>query len=110
MAAPGIDIQALRRRSDGSLLPHMQVVGFHVEGATPSPIVGSTLLSSLPAGAGSPSPVIIPPTFQVCYTQHVCKHTDSCAGLYRVSWLLLFGRDLGGWPPVCQFESAHLPF
>lgn len=82
MAAPGIDIAALRRRSDGMVLPHMQVVGFHVEGATPSPIIGSTLLSSLPAGAGSPSPVIIPPTFQASQLTITQFGVTACASVH----------------------------
>jgi hypothetical protein len=45
-------------------------VGFHVEGVPPSPAQEATLAEQhLHAGAkvaaGSPSPVIIPPTFQV---------------------------------------------
>lgn len=45
-------------------------VGFHVEGVPPSPAQEATLAEQhLQAGAkvaaGSPSPVIIPPTFQV---------------------------------------------
>ncbi|PNW75836.1 hypothetical protein CHLRE_12g558650v5 [Chlamydomonas reinhardtii] len=41
--------------------PAKQVVGFHVEGASPSPTAPS-LLNTMTAG--SPTPVIIPPTFQ----------------------------------------------
>jgi hypothetical protein len=42
----------------------MQVVGFHVEGMSPSPVPPSLLGDRKPV-AGSPTPVIIPPTFQV---------------------------------------------
>ncbi|GFR40016.1 hypothetical protein Agub_g551 [Astrephomene gubernaculifera] len=42
--------------------PVKQVVGFHVEGATPSPTQPSLLQGTMTAG--SPTPVIIPPTFQ----------------------------------------------
>lgn len=46
--------------------PAMQVVGFHVEGASPSPVMGSLLAGTATVvGAGSPTPVIIPPSFQV---------------------------------------------
>ncbi|GIL72235.1 hypothetical protein Vretifemale_2614 [Volvox reticuliferus] len=42
--------------------PVKQVVGFHVEGASPSPTQPSLLQASMTAG--SPTPVIIPPSFQ----------------------------------------------
>ncbi|WIA19399.1 hypothetical protein OEZ85_004019 [Tetradesmus obliquus] len=43
----------------------MQVVGFHVEGQSPSPSPNSILQDSLRTiSAGSPTPVIIPPQFQ----------------------------------------------
>lgn len=57
--APAMDQQG--RAVPRGTEPTFKVVGFHVEGASPSPrppglrdVVG-----------GSPSPVIIPPTFQV---------------------------------------------
>lgn len=43
--------------------PVKQVVGFHVEGTSPSPTQPSLLQASMTAG--SPTPVIIPPSFQV---------------------------------------------
>jgi translation initiation factor eIF-2B subunit delta len=43
--------------------PAKQVVGFHVEGASPSPTPPSLLQGGVTAG--SPTPVIIPPVFQV---------------------------------------------
>lgn len=55
-----------RRRSDGHNEPQMQVVGFHVEGQSPSPSPASLLQDSLRTiSTGSPTPVIIPPQFQV---------------------------------------------
>ncbi|GIL45451.1 hypothetical protein Vafri_2690 [Volvox africanus] len=42
--------------------PVKQVVGFHVEGASPSPTQPSLLQAAMTAG--SPTPVIIPPSFQ----------------------------------------------
>ena len=42
--------------------PTRKVVGFHVEGASPSPRPHE----ARGVGGGSPSPVIIPPAFQVC--------------------------------------------
>jgi translation initiation factor eIF-2B subunit delta len=57
-----------RRRSDqgtSAQVPVMQVVGFHVEGMSPSPVPNS-ILGDRKQVAGSPTPVIIPPTFQVC--------------------------------------------
>ena len=56
-----------RRRSDqgtSASVPITQVVGFHVEGMSPSPVPPSLLGDRKPV-AGSPTPVIIPPTFQV---------------------------------------------
>lgn len=47
----------------GHMPPVKQVLGFHVEGASPSP-PGPGLLQNA-VTAGSPTPVIIPPTFQV---------------------------------------------
>ncbi|KAG2483997.1 hypothetical protein HYH03_017164 [Edaphochlamys debaryana] len=46
----------------GQQKPVKQVVGFHVEGASPSPPGLSLLQNEMTAG--SPTPVIIPPTFQ----------------------------------------------
>ncbi len=46
------------------LQPAVQVVGFHVEGGSPSPALHPSLLAGMMT-AGSPTPVIIPPTFQV---------------------------------------------
>ncbi len=59
-----------RRRSESGsnrhVEPAMQVVGFHVEGQSPSPSPTSILQDSLrKISAGSPTPVIIPPSFQV---------------------------------------------
>jgi hypothetical protein len=55
-----------RRRSDGHNEPQMQVVGFHVEGQSPSPAAPSMLQDSLRTiSSGSPTPVIIPPQFSV---------------------------------------------
>jgi hypothetical protein len=56
-----------RRRSDsGANQPAVQVVGFHVEGQSPSPGPSSLLADSMrKITAGSPTPVIIPPHFQV---------------------------------------------
>jgi hypothetical protein len=52
--------------------PIKKVVGFHVEGVAPSPAPHSSILGDISdAGnliSGSPNPVIIPPTFQVCST------------------------------------------
>ena len=45
--------------------PAVQVVGFHVDGATPSPEQESLLNDDVPFAASSPTPVIIPPSFQV---------------------------------------------
>ena len=46
--------------------PPVKVVGFHVEGATPSPGRETTLGEQPPnVKSNSPSPVIIPPSFQV---------------------------------------------
>jgi hypothetical protein len=58
-----------KRRSDGgsSNQPAVQVVGFHVEGQTPSPRPGSILHEDKKLISGSPVPVIIPPSFQVTH-------------------------------------------
>lgn len=57
----------LRRHSNsGTNEPAVQVVGFHVEGQSPSPAPPSILQDSLrKISAGSPTPIIIPPAFQV---------------------------------------------
>jgi hypothetical protein len=58
---PGAD--AAPSRNAGPT-PALQVVGFHVEGSSPSPGQPSVLADhSPPPGAGSPTPVIIPPAF-----------------------------------------------
>lgn len=57
-----------RRRSEsGNNEPAVQVVGFHVEGQSPSPSPGPSILadSLRKISAGSPTPIIIPPSFQV---------------------------------------------
>lgn len=55
------------RHSDGTHnVPQQQIVGFHVEGQSPSPSPSSILQDSLRTiSTGSPTPVIIPPQFQV---------------------------------------------
>lgn len=57
-----------QRHSDGQTnVPQQQIVGFHVEGQSPSPSPNSILQESLRTiSTGSPTPVIIPPQFQVC--------------------------------------------
>lgn len=63
-----------RRRSSmdpgSNQAPPKKIVGFHVEGVNPSPVHHSGLLADneLQGGhiTGSPNPVIIPPSFQVC--------------------------------------------
>lgn len=59
-----------KQRQSESGQPHqptMQVVGFHVEGQTPSPPIGQfmTAADASSHGPASPVPVIIPPSFQV---------------------------------------------
>lgn len=57
----------LRRASATAAMPATRHVGFHVEGVPPSPaqaILASAHCSTSTA-AGSPTPVIIPPSFQV---------------------------------------------
>lgn len=56
-----------RRRSDGHNEPAVQVVGFHVEGQASSPSPATSILqdSLRKISTGSPTPVIIPPQFQV---------------------------------------------
>ena len=49
--------------SQGIDAPTRKVVGFHVEGATPSPIDSENLINKV-LKSGSLSPVIIPPSFQ----------------------------------------------
>jgi hypothetical protein len=57
-----------QRPSEGHLpVPQQQIVGFHVEGQSPSPNPASILQESMrTVSSGSPTPVIIPPqSFQV---------------------------------------------
>jgi len=54
---------------EGAVPVPKTIVGFHVDGATPSPATEGLLSkeagrSSFTGGGGSPTPVIIPPTFQ----------------------------------------------
>eukprot|EP00877_Chromochloris_zofingiensis_P001956 jgi/Chrzof1/11761/Cz06g09010.t1 len=68
-----------RRKSDsGHHMPAMQVVGFHVEGQSPSPNPASILQDSMrKITAGSPTPVIIPPSFQ--RTESQSRQPDAAA-------------------------------
>lgn len=68
------------------LPPVVQVVGFHVEGASPSPNLLSNVLVGGGMTAGSPTPVIIPPSFQVRRKQRA-----AAAGVPSPSWLLHAG-------------------
>ena len=69
-----IESRPASRRSESSVSqtqPAIKVVGFRVEGAAPSPSPASTLLADSQRNdgnviSGSPNPVIIPPSFQVC--------------------------------------------
>lgn len=58
--------------SQGIDAPTRKVVGFHVEGATPSPQNDELMKQNIKSG--SLSPVIIPPSFQV---RPMCAVTDS---------------------------------
>ena len=49
--------------SQGIDAPTRKVVGFHVEGVTPSPVDSDVIQNAIKSG--SLSPVIIPPSFQV---------------------------------------------
>lgn len=73
-----------RRRSEtGASEPVVQVVGFHVEGQSRSPIPVSTLNEhSKNFIGGSPTPVIIPPSFQQ-RSESLNKHTSQLEGLIR---------------------------
>jgi translation initiation factor eIF-2B subunit delta len=68
--------------------PPVKVVGFHVEGASPSPRAGSTLRDALEQGGISP--VIIPPTFQVrTMRRFVCSQQT----------ISIFRRSFTAFPP-----------
>lgn len=68
----------LRRASATAAMPATRHVGFHVEGVPPSPaqaiLAGAHCSTS--TAAGSPTPVIIPPSFQV--------RTAAVSGKYEV--------------------------
>ncbi len=79
--------------SDDCRLVILQV-GFHVEGVPPSPAHEATLAEqhlqqSAKLAAGSPSPVIIPPTFQVVMHRpdqaELCRPAQSLAGSRRIA-------------------------
>ena len=53
------------RDRKGEATPPVKVVGFHVEGSSPSPRDTSALLQNKMGSSASLSPVIIPPAFQV---------------------------------------------
>ena len=75
---------AAMKKSDAqqAASPALKVVGFHVEGASPSPR-DSPLLGEAPTNlTGSPSPVIIPPTFQASGMRRV-PPAPRCAGSAR---------------------------
>lgn len=65
----------MKKAADSKASPPVKVVGFRVEGATPSP--RDTSLADAAAAAstvtGSPSPVIIPPAFGV-RAEAACLH------------------------------------
>lgn len=55
-----------RKRPDGQNQPAVQVYGFRLEGRTPSPDPGNSILNEEAIKiSASPTPVIIPPQFQV---------------------------------------------
>jgi hypothetical protein len=71
---PPLPLMAERRKSDGSGAsrpsePAVQIRGFHVEGQHPQQLSPNALLQEMRGKggvtAGSPAPVIVPPSFQV---------------------------------------------
>jgi len=74
------------KKQDAKTSPPVKVVGFRVEGATPSP--RDTSLADVGAAStvtGSPSPVIIPPAFAVRTPLSLC----TAAALLLVLLLML---------------------
>lgn len=74
------------KKQDAKTSPPVKVVGFRVEGATPSP--RDTSLADVGAAStvtGSPSPVIIPPAFAVS-----CSCCGGGMGVACMQWSTLY--------------------
>ncbi len=95
--------------------PAMQVVGFRVEGVAPSPDNHHFLnMDNRPVGAGSPTPVIIPPSFQVRRAHLDDSWTPPSAWRSQAAAdaaVHADGHALGGAPqhPLAARAAGHRP-
>jgi hypothetical protein len=100
-----------QRQGDAHLVPQQQIVGFHVEGQSPSPSPASILQDSMNAiSSGSPTPVIIPPQFQVGKQRMIWRLLLGCIGsLERLPGFLPPSTPLPVCALMCLLTEPAIP-